>query len=298
MPDSLTETPANATVSHRSTGNNSCDRAYDCGRQLADEYHDRGIVVIRGLFDEWIPALRDGVEENIRSPGPFAKHYTPEGQSGMFFGDYCNWQRIPQYADFVRQSAASSLVAGLIGASEVRFFHEHVLVKEPGTAEPTPWHHDQPYYSVDGNKNCSLWMPLDVVPQSVCPQFIVGSHRWGRWFRPRRFTGQDWDRDDKRDGLEPIPDFDAERDQYDIASWSLNPGDALAFHFLTVHGAPANLSQQNRRRGFSTRWVGEDATWAVRSGPTSPPFPELKDKLKPGDTLDDEVFPIVFSASA
>ena len=28
-----------------------------------------------------------------------------------------------------------------------RFFHDHVLVKEPGSSLATPWHQDLPYYS-------------------------------------------------------------------------------------------------------------------------------------------------------
>ncbi|GBM03869.1 hypothetical protein AVEN_225047-1, partial [Araneus ventricosus] len=35
---------------------------------------------------------------------------------------------------------------------EVAFYHEHVLVKEPGTDKETPWHHDQSYYPIDGEK--------------------------------------------------------------------------------------------------------------------------------------------------
>lgn len=31
-------------------------------------------------------------------------------------------------------------------------YHEQVLVKEPGTDKETPWHHDQSYYPIDGNK--------------------------------------------------------------------------------------------------------------------------------------------------
>ena len=30
------------------------------------------------------------------------------------------------------------------------FYHEHVFTKDPGTNHATPWHHDQPYYPVDG----------------------------------------------------------------------------------------------------------------------------------------------------
>lgn len=70
-------------------------------------------------------------------------------------------------------------------------------------------------------------------------------------------------------------------------------GDAIAFHFLTIHGAPANLSNQ-RRRGFAARWLGDDTTYARRSGKTSPPFPGLDQRLPPGDPLHAEEFPLVF----
>ena len=32
------------------------------------------------------------------------------------------------------------------------FYHEHVFTKDPGTNHATPWHHDQPYYPMDGWK--------------------------------------------------------------------------------------------------------------------------------------------------
>lgn len=266
-------------------------------RAQVDEFRTRGVTVLRGVFRDWIDRLREGVEKNLASPGPWVRRYTPEGQSGQFFGDYCNWQRIPEYRDFVFNSPAGAIGARLMGSKYVRFFHEHVLVKEPGTRESTPWHHDQPYYSVDGKQNCSLWIPLDEVPRDICPEFIPGSHRWNRWFIPTRFTGQRWDRDAVEDKLEQIPDIEAHRDEYTIVSWDLEPGDALAFHFLTVHGAPPNLSAENRRRGFSARLIGDDARWAVRSGPTSPPFPELTARLRPGDSLDDvPEFPVIYRA--
>ncbi len=251
-----------------------------------------GVVLIRGVFNYWIESLRSGVERNIADPGPYTKGYTPEGKLGRFFGDYCNWRRFSEYEDFILNSPAAKLAAKLMGSKTARIYHEHVLVKEPGTEERTPWHHDQPYYGVDGELNLSLWMPLDLVPKDTCPEFIAGSHRWRRWFLPRMFTGQDYER--PADGLEPIPDFDSHRDEYDIRSWDLEPGDAIAFHFLTVHGAPPNLSSSRRRRGFSTRWLGDDAVYAVRSGKMSPPFPELEGRLRPGDPMDLPEFPLVW----
>lgn len=254
-----------------------------------------GVTVLRGVFTDWVERLREGVEKNLDEPGPHARHYTPEGQPGRFFGDYCNWQRIAEYEDFVRDSDLGAIGAALMPSDQVRFFHEHVLVKEPGTEQPTPWHHDQPYYPVDGKLNVSLWIPLDPVARDTCPEFIAGSHLWGKWFVPTRFTGEVWDRDTNSESIERIPDIEADRDAYDVRAYDLKPGDAIAFNFLTVHGAPPNRSGTTRRRGFSARLLGDDATWAMRSGPTSPPFPELSEQLRHGDPLDGvAAFPLIY----
>ena len=88
--------------------------------------------------------------------------------------------------------------------------------------------------------------------------------------------------------FEKIPDIDSNRGLYDIISWSLAPGDLIAFNFATIHGAPGNNSL-NRRRAFSARFTGDDATYAKRKGETSPPFPEVK--LNHGDAMDCTTFP-------
>jgi ectoine hydroxylase-related dioxygenase (phytanoyl-CoA dioxygenase family) len=256
------------------------------------EFQRDGVLVLRGVFNDWIDSLRDGVETNMREPGPWGREYLDENQSGRFFGDYCNWHRISEYRNFMFASSAAEIAADLMQSESTRIFHEHVLVKEPGTDKITPWHHDQPYYCVDGRQVCSLWIPLDPVGIETCPEFIATSHNWGRWFLPRKFSGIDYDHDD--DGLETVPDIDNHRQDYDIRSWALEPGDAIAFHFLTVHGAPSNLSATHRRRGFAARFLGDDSVYAQRSGEISPPFPGLEQRLKPGDKLDTEEFPLVF----
>jgi ectoine hydroxylase-related dioxygenase (phytanoyl-CoA dioxygenase family) len=244
------------------------------------------------VFTEWIESLRKGVEHNMADPGEFSKNYTTEGDGGNFFGDYCNWARIPEYRSFFFDSPAGEMAAELMQSQTVRIFHEHVLVKEPGTSNPTPWHHDQPYYCVDGKQVVSFWIPLDTVPQATCPEFISGSHAWGKWFLPRKFSGVDYNYTEE--WLEPIPDIENQREQYDIRSWDLEPGDAIAFHYLTVHGAPPNKSKKLRRRGFAARWLGDDTTYAQRSGDISPPFPGLEKRLKVGDPLDTDEFPQVW----
>jgi ectoine hydroxylase-related dioxygenase (phytanoyl-CoA dioxygenase family) len=228
----------------------------------------------------------------MADPGEFSKTYTAEGDDGNFFGDYCNWDRISEYRSFFFDSPAGEMAAELMQSQTARIFHEHVLVKEPGTSNPTPWHHDQPYYCVDGKQVVSFWIPLDTVPQATCPEFVSGSHAWGKWFLPRKFSGVDYNHTEE--WLEPIPDIENQREDYDIRSWDLEPGDAIAFHFLTVHGAPPNKSKKLRRRGFAARWLGDDTTYAQRSGDMSPPFPGLEKRLNVGDPLDADEFPQVW----
>ena len=94
-------------------------------------------------------------------------------------------------------------------------------------------------------------------------------------FMPRKFAGYDYEREGE--ALDAMPDIDANREDYEIASFEMAPGDAIAFHFLTVHGAPGNASVTARRRAFAHRWVGDDIRFKVRPGEVSPPFPEVHD---------------------
>ena len=202
---------------------------------------------------------------------------------------YCNWNRFPEYRQFVFDSPAGQIAARLMQSGCARFFHEHVLVKEPGTAIPTPWHQDQPYYCVDGQQSVSLWIALDPVARDTAVEYIRGSHRWGQDFSPTRFDGSKLY---SQDNFAKLPDINAERDRYSIVGWDMQPGDAVAFSFRTVHGAPGNRSMTERRRAFSARWVGDDAVFVERTGRTSPPFPGLQ--LKHGMPLDGAEFPQVY----
>ena len=73
---------------------------------VASDFRERGVTCLHGAFTDWVDTLRSGIERNLREPGPHVRRYTPQGAAGLFFGDYCNWQRIPEYRDFVAHSAA------------------------------------------------------------------------------------------------------------------------------------------------------------------------------------------------
>ena len=221
-------------------------------------------------------------------PVPTAPRTLKAGETGRFFDDYCNWQRIPEFAEVIHTSPAAEVAADLMRSDSVQVFHDHVLVKEPGTTKATPWHQDGPYYFVEGSQTVSFWSPLDPVREATL-RCVAGSHKWPRPVLPTRWLSEE-DFYAGEDLYMPVPDPDAEG--MDIREWEMEPGDAVAFNFGTLHGARGNVSDV-RRRAFSLRFVGDDARYVERPGPTSPPFPGHG--MKPGDRLREDWFPIVFS---
>ena len=71
------------------------------------------------------------------------------------------------------------------------------------------------------------------------------------------------------------------------------PGDAVFFHFLSVHGAPG-FPFSGRRRVLSLRYLAENARHAPRGWRTSPPFAGLSDELATGSPFEHELFPVVW----
>ncbi len=255
-------------------------------QDMIDTYQEDGVVLVKGLFADHLDQLRAGVATNMKEPGPYASENKKEGETGLFFDDYCNWTRIPQFREVIETSPAAEVAADLMQSQTVQMFHDHVLVKEPGTSMATPWHQDGPYYFVEGQQTISFWSPLDPVKQATL-RCVAGSHRWDKEVLPTRWVSEEGFFPDEGRYI-PVPDPDA--DGMKVVEFEMEPGDAVAFNYRTLHGARGNRSD-SRRRAFSLRLVGDDARYVERPGPTSPPFPGHK--MQPGQRLRDDWFPVL-----
>ena len=178
-----------------------------------------------------------------------------------------------------------------MGSTVVRLYHDHMLTKEPGTRQRTPWHQDQPYYNIDGHMNCSMWIAVDPVPHESTLEFVAGSHH-GPWFLPRTFM-DDQAKWFPEGTLADLPDIEAARDRYPIVGWEVEPGDVVCFHMLTLH-ASAGTGSGGRRRVFSVRFLGDDITHAPRPWATSPNFPGLAASLPKGAPMEHPLFPVLW----
>jgi ectoine hydroxylase-related dioxygenase (phytanoyl-CoA dioxygenase family) len=253
-----------------------------------DAFQRDGVVLIKGLFKDHVETIRAGIARNMAEPGPYAAENLKEGERGRFFDDYCNWTRISEFEEVVRTSPAAEVAADLMGSKRVQMFHDHVLVKEPGTSKPTPWHQDGPYYFVDGIQNVSFWSPMDPVKEASL-RCVAGSHAWEKPVLPTRWLAHTNFYPDS-DKYMPVPDPDAEG--MSVFECEMEPGDAIAFSYGTLHGARGNTTE-TRRRAFSLRLLGDDARYVERPGPTSPPFPGHE--MKPGQVLREDWFPVIYS---
>jgi ectoine hydroxylase-related dioxygenase (phytanoyl-CoA dioxygenase family) len=253
-----------------------------------------GAIVIRGLFNPTEMALLEqGIERNMASPSALAIVASRPEDPGYFIEDFCNWQRIDEYRRFVFDSPAAKAAGALMGAKQVRLYHDHLLVKEPKTVAKTPWHQDQPYYNIDGMMNCSMWLPVDAVAVESTLRFVAGSHHEG-WLMPRSFMSNEakWF---PEGSLKDLPDIDSNPEKYKILAWALEPGDAVFFHMLTLHGA-GGVGSGRRRRVLSVRFIGDDIVHAPRPWRTSPPFTGLADRLPAGAAMAEPEFPVLWSA--
>jgi ectoine hydroxylase-related dioxygenase (phytanoyl-CoA dioxygenase family) len=256
-----------------------------------DAFARDGVAYVPGLFKDWVEVLRAGIERNMREPGTYAAENLKPGEAGRFFDDYCNWERIPEFADFARHSPVAQAAAALMQSQTAQLFHDHVLVKEPGTTKATPWHQDAPYYFVDGGQTLSFWIPVDPVEDATL-RCVAGSHLWPKLVLPVRWLSDQSFYADS-DAYIPVPNPDADLEKYRVVEWRMQPGDAVAFHYRTLHGARGNTTER-RRRAFSLRFVGDDARYVERPGRTSPPYPGHE--MKAGQRLREDWFPVLWGA--
>lgn len=260
---------------------------------LIDSYQKYGAVCIRNMLtSEEIDLLVEGIEFNLKYPSRRAKIASAEDDPGLFIEDFCTWQMNSYYQQFIFKSPVSLIAGKLMKSKITRLYHDHLLVKESGTRQRTPWHQDQPYYNIEGLQNCSLWIPIDPVPYESTLEFIASSHL-GPWLMPRSFK----DNQTKwfpEGSLADLPDIDAKREDYPILGWQITPGDVVCFHMLTLHSA-GGVGHNLRRRVFSVRFLGDDITHAPRQWTTSPDFPGLSDELPSGAPMDHPLFPIIWS---
>ena len=273
-------------------------------RKLSEEevasFRTNGVVKVSGAVDpSWIPELLTVADGQLTKPSKWVNDVNAGASENRLFTDRYLWRHNDVIHRFVHDSGCARLAAQAMGSNSARFYFDHLLIKKVNTPTITPWHQDAPYWPFRGKQIASIWLALTpVTVEGSGMEFIRGSHLDDVYYLPEVFGGADnksgqWANEQR--GV-AVPDIDANREEYDIVSFDMAPGDALIFSAWILHGARGNSSSTQDRVALSTRWLGDDVLWDPREGvdPTVDPAQVLVDPGTP--PRDNSFFPEIFSA--
>ena len=273
-------------------------------RKLSEEevvsFRTNGVVKVPEAVDpSWIPELLAVADGQLTKPSKWVNDVNAAASENRLFTDRYLWRHNDVIHRFVHDSGCARLAAQAMGSNSARFYFDHLLIKKVNTPTITPWHQDAPYWPFRGKQIASIWLALTpVTVEGSGMEFIRGSHFDDIYYLPEVFGGADnksgqWA--NEQQGV-AVPDIDANREEYDIVSFDMAPGDALIFSAWILHGARGNSSSTQDRVALSTRWLGDDVLWDPREGvdPTVDPAQVLVDPGMP--PRDNSFFPEIFSA--
>ena len=269
-----------------------------------DTYHRDGVLLLKGMFDKnWIELLNKGLDANCKSPTDRSRIWNKDALGHTMFYDTLAWREIEEYKKFIFNSPAAKICSQLMNSKTVNFFFDAVFVRSAGTKFETPWHQDEPYWSIEGYDAFTLWMPLVPVEQKNCLSFVPGSHLFKSIFNQKNFgerTGNPKDQVDFSGIAEQeFPDIKADPKRFGVVSWDMQPGDCIAFNGRTMHGGSGKLDNDRDLRVFTTKWLGDDARIKFRNCGMDPDFSSLmiEKGLKSGDRPDTDLYPQIWPKS-
>lgn len=274
----------------------------------ADEvasYHRDGVVLLPAMFDEaWIELLKLGLDANCKDPTVRSRVWDRDAEGRTMFYDSQAWQRIEQYRQFIYDSPAAKIAGQLMGSARINFYFDAVFVRSPGSQFTTPWHQDEPYWSVEGYDTCTIWMPLVSVKRENALAYVPGSHRLDSVFYQYNFGDLNPDRKADVDQVDfsdlaemTFPDIDSDPEGFGVVSWDMQPGDCVAFNSRIMHGGSGKLDDDRELRVFTTKWLGDDVRIKFRECGMDPDHSAVMTEhgLIPGDRPGTDLYPLIWA---
>ncbi len=197
------------------------------------------------------------------------------------------WTHDERVKRFVLARRFGRIAAELLGVDGVRLYHDQALFKEPGGGH-TPWHQDQFYWPIEGNKAITMWMPFtEATIEKGAMSFASGFHERGPLIQM---------------GIsdESAHWFSRHLRENDVTlkTYELNPGDATFHGGWTPHKAPGNSSGE-MRPVMTIIFVDADGKVGEPMNDAQPVDMEaFFPGLKPGDTISSHLNPVIWHKDA
>lgn len=254
---------------------------------LSRDFTDCGVVLLKGFCkNNRLNLVKSAIEFAEKNPSPFGKKI--KNEKGEFFYDFWTYKRNLAIKQLLSDPDLINTVKSLVKTKELKFFHDHILVKQP-SAPSTPWHQDRPYYFIDGPKTFSIWITPDEILEENSLAFCNKSHKGGNEYVPVDFKS--FTNIGNHQSLKFL-DNDAIQQETSkgIIVFRMQPGDAILFNNRTLHKSLPS-SEDRKRSALSLRFVGDNTKITTICSNPTPPFHKLGMKMIEGAPLEDKWFP-------
>ena len=264
---------------------------YRLSQTQLDTFEKDGVLHLpKVIDDEWMTRGREACEhvpaietvEGARAPEYFMKLRV--------------WENHEVFRHFCYDESITGIAAQLTKSQKLNLLYDQMFNIAPGSGDRTVFHNDLPYWPIRGRQVVTIWVAFDkVVKENGAMEFFRGSHLWEKRYRPvsTNGPGTEFIPFESTDPYDTEPDWEAEREKHETLMYELEPGDALAFHPLVVHGSNANVSHDMQRRAYAMRFTGTEVTYY--DGPVWNVY-IMNPALKTGDPLDSTQYPTVYDA--
>ena len=253
-----------------------------------EDFKKNGVVFLENFINNHhLDLVNEAIEFCKKNPSPFSTQNVSIKSS--FFYDYWTYKKNKSIQKLLGDKDLIDKIKKIAGTKQLNFFHDHVLIKNEG-AKITPWHHDRPYYFVDGPNNFSIWITPDNVDEDNSLAFCSGSHRSKNLYVPVSF--EDKSGLDDNEELKQLDENSLRKESLNgILIFNMRPGDAIMFHNKTLHRS-LQSSQNKKRRALSLRMLGDNCklTRFCTKNP-QPPFDKFGMKITEGASIDEKWFP-------
>ena len=259
-------------------------------KQIQQFHRDGFLLGPQVLDDNQVEALRDELARVIAEKD---KPEVPQPVLLRNLGTAAGplWQIVniceasKTYEDLVYHPVIAGEIAQLLGAQEVRLWHDQIQYKEVGRGGVNFWHQDSLYWPLVTPKNTQVtaWIALDDVDEeNGCMWMVPETHTWG-------------DHIDFLHGLKPTG-FKSMPEVFEGCLSKMKPcpvrkGAVHYHHALTWHGSDENISNRPRR-AIALHFMDEQTTYFPTD--REHPMQAFVDGLKLGDPLTGDHFPLVW----
>lgn len=270
---------------------------------IVTEWREKGGVKIPQLLNTAeLSACREFYDWILANPSPVATQFY-ESDDNSFYNDVGQADGYYPLAEALFDACPSlrETVQSLFGPDNqnIWFLGYEVFHKKGGAGRHTPFHQDASFSPFHGKHLVRLWIPFERTPKAHCLEVISGSHR-GPLFNPNKILMTDpathaadgvddttpcFDSEEDLRAMPRVPDILADPDAYDVLSWDLDPGDAVAFHLATLHGNAPVDARHPERNTLILGFFGDDCNYKPLPVAGMGDFvdPAAFDGLKEGD---------------